>query len=66
MPFIQITIAEGRSPEKKEQLIYEVTETVSTVIDAPKESIRVLINEVSPAHWGISGKSIQKRKEEKR
>ena len=27
MPFIQVTIAEGREPEKKERLIYELTET---------------------------------------
>ena len=64
MPFIQITIAEGREPEKKEQLIYEVTETVSAVFGAPKETIRVLITEVPPTHWGIAGQSISKRKEE--
>lgn len=64
MPFIQITIAEGREPEKKEQLIYEVTETVSAVIGAPKENIRVLITEVPTTHWGIAGQSISKRKEE--
>ena len=38
MPFIQITIAEGREPEKKEQLIYEVTETVSAVIGCSKRN----------------------------
>ncbi|MFJ7970291.1 4-oxalocrotonate tautomerase [Psychrobacillus sp. NPDC096389] len=64
MPFIQITIAEGREPEKKEKLIYEVTETVSAVIGAPKETIRVLITEVPTTHWGIAGQSISKRKEE--
>ncbi|SER69393.1 4-oxalocrotonate tautomerase [Psychrobacillus sp. OK032] len=64
MPFIQITIAEGRDPEKKEKLIYEITETVSAVIDAPKESIRVLLTEVPTTHWGIAGQSISKRKEE--
>ena len=64
MPFIQITIAEGRDPEKKEKLIYEVTETVSAVLDAPKENIRVLLTEVPTTHWGIAGQSIAKRKEE--
>ena len=64
MPFIQITIAEGRDPEKKERLISEVTETVSTVLEAPIETIRVLITEVPTTHWGIAGKSISKRKEE--
>lgn len=64
MPFIQITIAEGREPEKKEQLIADVTATVSDVLDAPKENIRVLITEVPTTHWGIAGQSISKRKEE--
>lgn len=64
MPLIQITIVEGRTAEKKEQLILEMTETVSAVLDAPKENVRVLINEVPTTHWGIAGQSISKRKEE--
>lgn len=64
MPFIQIMIAEGRGPEKVEQLISEVTATVSKTLDAPKENVRVLITEVPKTHWGIAGQSISKRKEE--
>ena len=64
MPLIQLTIVEGRSPEKKEELIAELTETIHRVIDAPYENIRVSINEIPAAHWGIAGKSIQKRIEE--
>ncbi|MFP3358117.1 MULTISPECIES: 4-oxalocrotonate tautomerase [Planococcus] len=64
MPFVQITIAEGREPEKKEQLISEVTATVSDVLGAPKENIRILLTEVPTTHWGIAGQSISKRKEE--
>ena len=64
MPLVQLTIVEGRSPEKKEELIAELTETINRVIDAPYESIRVSINEIPAAHWGIAGKSIKKRREE--
>ncbi|MBA4538021.1 4-oxalocrotonate tautomerase [Bacillus aquiflavi] len=66
MPFIQINLLEGRSPEKKEQLIAEVTETVERVIQAPKETIRVMINEMPAAHWGIAGVSVKKLREEGR
>lgn len=66
MPFIQVTIAEGREPEKVEQLISDLTATVSAVLDAPKENVRVLITEVPKTHWGIAGQSISKRKEESR
>jgi 4-oxalocrotonate tautomerase len=64
MPFLQLTIIEGRSPEKKEELIAELTETIHRVVDAPYENIRVSINEIPAAHWGIAGKSIKKRQEE--
>ncbi|MFC2948068.1 4-oxalocrotonate tautomerase [Virgibacillus sediminis] len=62
MPFIQINILEGREAEKKERLIHEVTGVVSDVLDAPKENVRVQINEMAPEHWGIAGESVKKRK----
>lgn len=61
MPFIQINIIEGRSAEKKERLIEEVTKTVANVLESPVENVRVLISEVQPAHWGIAGESVAKR-----
>lgn len=64
MPFIQINILEGRTKEKKEQLIHEVTDTVERVIDAPRETIRVMIQEMPTNHWGIAGKSVEKRRME--
>ena len=64
MPFLQVTIVEGRPAEKKEALIAALTETVNEVLDAPYENIRVSINEIPATHWGIAGKSIQKRNDE--
>lgn len=63
MPFIQMTLIEGRSPEKKEELIAALTQTVHEVIDAPIESIRVCLNEVPAEHWGIAGQSVAKRRQ---
>ncbi|MDR7077308.1 4-oxalocrotonate tautomerase [Neobacillus niacini] len=63
MPFIQVNILKGRSPEKKERLIREMTDLVSEVLDAPVQSIRVMINELDPEHWGIAGESVKKRNE---
>lgn len=63
MPLIQVNILEGRSKEMKEMLIFELTNTVCKVLDAPRENVRVLINEMSPEHWGIAGESVKKRKE---
>lgn len=66
MPFINITILEGRTPEKKEELIAELTNTVHGVLEAPFENIRVCINEVPATHWGIAGKSVEKRQKEQK
>ncbi|REJ16177.1 MAG: 4-oxalocrotonate tautomerase [Bacillaceae bacterium] len=63
MPFIQVHLLEGRSPEKKETLIYELTETVCKVLDAPKENVRIMIQEMPLEHWGIAGESVKKRRE---
>jgi len=63
MPFIQINILEGRTPEKKERLIREVTDLVAEVLEAPTQSIRVMINELAPEHWGIAGESVAKKRE---
>ncbi|RID88427.1 4-oxalocrotonate tautomerase [Peribacillus asahii] len=63
MPFIQIHILEGRSLEKKERLIREVTDKVAEVLEAPKQNVRVLIQEVTAEHWGIAGESVKQRNE---
>lgn len=64
MPFIQIQILEGRTSEKKERLIREMTDVVAEVLESPVQSVRVLIQEVKPEHWGIAGESVKKRKNE--
>ena len=65
MPIIQIHMMEGRPADKKERLIQEVSQTVSEVLEAPLETVRVLINEIPSEHWGIAGQSVRKRREKK-
>lgn len=57
LPFIQISMMEGRPEEKVNELIKDVTNTVSETLDAPKENVRVLVTEVPKTHWGIGGVS---------
>ena len=57
MPIIQVNLMEGRNDEQKEALIAALTEATVQSIGAPRESVRVLLNEVPKTHWGIGGKS---------
>ncbi len=60
MPVAQINIIEGRSDEQKERLIAEMTDAIVRALDAPRESVRVLINEMPKQHFGIAGQSAKK------
>mgnify|MGYP001293516930 FL=1 len=60
MPIAQINILEGRTDEQKEALIKEVSEAIVRSLDAPIESVRVIINEMPKQHFGIGGQSAEK------
>lgn len=55
MPLIQVTLIEGRSAEAKTALIRGLTDAAVDAIAAPRESIRVILQEVPAAHWGVGG-----------
>lgn len=55
MPLCHITLIEGRSADKKKALLREVTEAIHRSIDAPMESIRVVLHEVPASHWAVGG-----------
>ncbi|MBY4866885.1 4-oxalocrotonate tautomerase family protein [Burkholderia sp. Bp9017] len=61
MPVAHLYILEGRDDDKKERLIAEVTEAIHRSLDAPIESVRVIITEMPKAHFGIGGQSAKKR-----
>lgn len=55
MPVIQVNMMEGRSQEQKEALIHEITEACHKAVEAPRESVRVLIHEYPKKSYGIGG-----------
>ena len=57
MPIVQVHMMEVRTDEQKEAVIREVTEALVRAVGAPKESVRVLINEMPKQHFGIAGES---------
>ncbi|KAF1004122.1 MAG: 2-hydroxymuconate tautomerase [Pseudomonas sp.] len=62
MPIAQINIIEGRSEEQKRQLISKVTYAIAESLDAPVESIRVLVQEYSDTLWAAGGETISERR----
>ena len=60
MPFIQISILEGRTIDQKHDLIRKLTDATAEVLGGDPERIRVTIIELSPDNWGIGGEPISK------
>lgn len=57
MPFIDVTMIEGRSDDQKAALIAGLTEVAAAATGAPPETIRVVLREVPGHHWGVGGKA---------
>ena len=57
MPFAQIYLIEGRSEEAKRAVIDKVTQALHEAVGAPKENVRVVIQDIPKANWGIGGTS---------
>lgn len=61
MPLIEVTLGEGRSPEKLRALISRLTEAVVETGVAPKESVRVILREVPLTHWAAADETLAER-----
>lgn len=57
MPFAQIYLMEGRTEEQKRAVIAKVTAALVEAVGAPKENVRVWIQDVPKTNWGIAGVS---------
>ncbi|MGH9246511.1 MAG: 2-hydroxymuconate tautomerase [Acidimicrobiales bacterium] len=56
MPIVRITLMEGRPPEKIEKMIVAVSEAIATSLEAPIESVRVMVHEMQTHQYGVGGK----------
>jgi 4-oxalocrotonate tautomerase len=57
MPIANIQILQGRPPEAKQALIRAVTAAIVESLQVKPESVRVIVQEIPPEHWGIGGLS---------
>lgn len=66
MPIAHIHLLEGRDQKQKAELIRRVSHSIAEVLEVPLETIRVILDEVPPQHWGVGGEPIGKRTEARR
>lgn len=57
MPIANIQILAGRPAQAKQALIRSVTAAIVESLQVKPESVRVIVQEVPPEHWGIGGVS---------
>jgi 4-oxalocrotonate tautomerase len=48
---------EGRSDEKKKTMMAAVTDAIEQSLDAPRDSIRIMLREVPAKHFAVAGKT---------
>jgi 4-oxalocrotonate tautomerase len=61
MPFVEVTLTEGRTPEQLRGLITAVTQAVHESVAAPVENIRVVVREVPTTHFAAGDVTIAER-----
>jgi 4-oxalocrotonate tautomerase len=62
MPLVEVTLVEGRPSKQIRALISALTEAVEKSLNAPKDSIRVVVREVPATHWAAGDETIADRK----
>ncbi|MBK3495685.1 4-oxalocrotonate tautomerase [Viridibacillus sp. YIM B01967] len=55
MPVVTIKMIEGRTDDQKRNLVEKVTAAITESVDAPKENITIIIEEMQKAHFAIGG-----------
>ena len=58
MPLIDVTIAEGRSPQQIRSMMSAVHRAVLSTVDTRPEHIRVIVREVPRTHWATGDLTI--------
>jgi 4-oxalocrotonate tautomerase len=66
MPLVHVDLMEGRSPDRIAAMIRAVSEAVATSLDAPIDSVRVVVHEMQQHQYGIGGRPWPEVLEERR
>lgn len=62
MPIIEVTLVEGREPERLRDLVTRLTDAAVEAVGAPRESVRVILREVPATHFAAGDVTIAERR----
>lgn len=62
MPFIDVTLVEGRTPEQLRTLITGLTDAPAESVSSPRDSIRGVLRAVAPTRWAAGDVTIAERR----
>ena len=62
MPFVQVSMGTGRTPEQKRALLDGISEVVHTTLGADYDSIKVWIVELDPDNVMLGQESLAERR----
>jgi 4-oxalocrotonate tautomerase len=62
MPFINVKMTPGATPEQKAKLIKSITQLMVDQLGKNPETTHVVIEEVSPENWGVAGETVASRR----
>jgi len=62
MPFVQVSMGTGRTPEQKRALLDGISEVVHTTLGADYDSIKVWIVELDPDDVMLGQESLSERR----
>ncbi len=61
MPIIKVEMLEGRSREKKAELVEALSRELQRVCGGSLDAIYVVIDEVKKENWGVGGKLLSEK-----
>lgn len=65
MPIVTITLMKGRPPEKIQDMTRAVSHAIADAIDAPIETVRVMVTEMEEHQYAVGGRPIAEVKAER-
>ncbi|MFC9555664.1 4-oxalocrotonate tautomerase family protein [Rhodococcus sp. NPDC056960] len=61
MPIIEVTLAEGRTPDELRRLISELTHAAHRAVGTPVANVRVILRETPKTHFAAGDVTLAER-----